>query len=232
MMSVFAVRNFNPRPPWGGRLKSFDDIPYTRHFNPRPPWGGRRKRANLFYTGRNISIHALRGEGDNATVASFSHQRYFNPRPPWGGRHICISIGHGKSAFQSTPSVGRATRETEGIKWLDNLFQSTPSVGRATAYPETRRNGTRRDFNPRPPWGGRRLHSHDFKAWQNFNPRPPWGGRQLLLLRYGANLYFNPRPPWGGRRCRRYAVEQVYDFNPRPPWGGRRPTFRRIGRIF
>ena len=57
----------------------------------------------------------------------------------------------------------------------------------------------------------------------NFNPRPPWGGRRgcfWQLCRCGR--YFNPRPPWGGR----HGIEQLVcliprHFNPRPPWGGR-----------
>ena len=59
----------------------------------------------------DISIHALRGEGDVLYVLSLVDEyNYFNPRPPWGGRpnmyHLfCIILA---------------------------------------------------DFNPRPPWGGRR----------------------------------------------------------------------------
>ena len=37
------------------------------HFNPRPPWGGRRFSFSAFLLRRGISIHALRGEGDNGT---------------------------------------------------------------------------------------------------------------------------------------------------------------------
>ena len=33
-----------------------------------------------------ISIHALRGEGDDASRNTVRQRRYFNPRPPWGGR--------------------------------------------------------------------------------------------------------------------------------------------------
>ena len=82
------------------------------------------------------------------------------------------------------------------------------------------------DFNPRPPWGGRRARARlDRQSEQNFNPRPPWGGRQVPLTEVFIKslfqstpsvgrataierkpifltLYFNPRPPWGGRRCR------------------------------
>ena len=34
------------------------------------------------------------------------------------------------------------------------------------------------DFNPRPPWGGRRQRVRHVNTQDcNFNPRPPWGGR-------------------------------------------------------
>ena len=38
-------------------------IPIRKNFNPRPPWGGRHGFVKL-YNKQKISIHALRGEGD------------------------------------------------------------------------------------------------------------------------------------------------------------------------
>ena len=35
-----------------------------------------------------ISIHALRGEGDVVIAQKVGDGTYFNPRPPWGGRHL------------------------------------------------------------------------------------------------------------------------------------------------
>ena len=57
------------------------------------------------------------------------------------------------------------------------------------------------NFNPRPPWGGRRQRAMP-NVWvlRDFNPRPPWGGRHERLCKVIKNDYFNPRPPWGGRR--------------------------------
>ena len=55
----------------------------------------------------------------------------FNPRPPWGGRRHPSRSWRLENSFQSTPSVGRATRSAA----------YRPSIG---YY-----------FNPRPPWGGR-----------------------------------------------------------------------------
>ena len=83
--------------------------------------------------GQNISIHALRGEGDLTLAARTSSCRHFNPRPPWGGRPkqgISFSL---VDAFQSTPSVGRATVAQAAGFDIYLSFQSTPSVGRATS---------------------------------------------------------------------------------------------------
>ena len=58
----------------------------------------------------DISIHALRTEGD-ARLGRFPHIRgYFYPRPPYGGRRLAFwIIDHLDREFLSTPSVRRAT---------------------------------------------------------------------------------------------------------------------------
>lgn len=36
---------------------------------------------------------------------------------------------------------------------------------------------------------------------KNYNPRPPWGGRPFHKCPFfRGHLYFYPRPPWGGRQ--------------------------------
>ena len=57
--------NFYPRPPRGGRQDSLARILLQLNFYPRPPRGG---RLGLLHSGDKaleISIHALREEGDN-----------------------------------------------------------------------------------------------------------------------------------------------------------------------
>ena len=193
--------DFNPRPPWGGRRMPTKNMDSRSIFQSTPSVG--RATVGEIY-GPNIpvkiSIHALRGEGDQErSQCQIRDNEHFNPRPPWGGRHdirpqalveynisihalrgegdcnvrktvlgvVGISIhalrgegddtcrglnkqqrisihalrGEGdvvtdltvlyRSLFQSTPSVGRATREAREMAGLTQ-FQSTPSVGRAT----------------------------------------------------------------------------------------------------
>ena len=108
---------------------------------------------------RNISIHALRGEGDRYSAIRLTDARSFQSTPSvgratgglvaMGKSNLTISIhalrGEGDKRavprrfydrkFQSTPSVGRATRPSDIGKAIAYAFQSTPSVGRATYTP-------------------------------------------------------------------------------------------------
>ena len=110
MSTLLPSTNFNPRPPRGGRRSSgLCSLWGARYFNPRPPRGGRLDAGELvpFYV--DISIHALREEGDVRSCLT----------------HITPMI------FQSTPSARRATFGTSS-SGTKTLFQSTPSARRAT----------------------------------------------------------------------------------------------------
>ena len=101
-----------------------------------------------------ISIHALRGEGDiQAPTAK-----------------IAIPI------FQSTPSVGRATFIVIVRKCL-LLFQSTPSVGRATKTLISDPSRLSISIHALRGEGDPNRYKFETNDNKNFNPRPPWGGR-------------------------------------------------------
>ena len=177
----------------------------TSYFRLSLPWGGRRQFTTEGLAIGIISIHALRGEGDKkviyekrlqftfqstpsvgrATIAlrlAGSDKVYFNPRPPWGGRLACLaSLAYNPDiSIHALRGEGDNTRERPTRRTF--LFQSTPSVRRAT-YGVLYRMLSVSNFNPRPPWGGRRFR---FLFWWcfccYFNPRPPWGGR--LAMRF------------------------------------------------
>ena len=61
-------------------------------FNPRPPRGGRPLRYERRRAGHQISIHALREEGDSLSFASSNVSFDFNPRPPRGGRQFSSQL--------------------------------------------------------------------------------------------------------------------------------------------
>ena len=151
------------------------------------------------YTVQNISIHTLRGEGDELDGAIVSITMDFNPHPPWGGRPKARGKSDDEILFQSTPSVGRATR--------------TKRYNRIRSI----------NFNPHPPWGGRRRQGDDTESAidisihtlrgegdtdredcytdkEKFQSTPSVGRATIPIRKRGVeSIYFNPHPPWGGR---------------------------------
>ena len=128
---------------------------------------------------RNISIHALREEGDRRQPGFFPGYFYFYPRPPRGGRLLW-----------------------EHWKEFMGEFLSTPSARRATCAAS---NGTERrmDFYPRPPRGGR-LERHESVypdgkiSIHALREEGDSTATSVQLL----SRYFYPRPPRGGRQSR------------------------------
>ena len=134
-------------------------VTLTCDFYPRPPRGGRRWYMVVIIGQCNISIHALREEGDDGTNPKENQQWHFYPRPPRGGRLArflrtrqsrCISIhalreegdqsksesGVNREQFLSTPSARRATYRLVKLAKFDE-FLSTPSARRATSKTRT-----------------------------------------------------------------------------------------------
>ena len=178
--------DFNPRPPRGGRPSPSFIRSGRRHFNPRPPRGGRRltgprllqiiakvqstpspRRATFngpapSQDNREISIHALPAEGDVGDDLLRGGVEISIHALPAEGDYAFFRFPPSPSIFQSTPSPRRATLKTPAALYAVVTFQSTPSPRRATSGS---RAGLlwRRNFNPRPPRGGR--------------PRWAWGTR-------------------------------------------------------
>ena len=123
----------------------FLSTPSARRATRRPASAGRPAE---------ISIHALREEGDFAGVAPFGD---------------CF-------LFLSTPSARRATSDRLSAHGF-LLFLSTPSARRATVQRRVD-SSAGGNFYPRPPRGGRPgpRRSRPGKS-SNFYPRPPRGGR-------------------------------------------------------
>ena len=149
--------NFNPLPPWGGRPVNSSLTKVSRmHFNPLPPWGGRQFYLLPVFQEHDISIHSLRGEGDNGAV------------------HTTQS----KGGFQSTPSVGRETSLESCQIYFRFYFNPLPPWGgrrprrlsrfkfrRVISIHSLRGEGDGTDY-------------YYTSYGNNFNPLPPWGGRQ------------------------------------------------------
>ena len=125
--------HFYPRPPRGGRPGSAPAWTASlANFYPRPPRGGRHDRHGAPTRPLQISIHALREEGDIAVLPSKNRVEYFYPRPPRGGRRR----PRGHEAAPNQISIHTLREEGDPLPCC-----------RGVMLP---------DFYPRPPRGGRR----------------------------------------------------------------------------
>ena len=150
-----STTNFYPRPPRGGRLMRWKSGAGPSNFYPRPPRGGRRLTKTYHIGNVNISIHALREEGDttrqelataqrrflstpSARRATFAHEHrtathlHFYPRPPRGGRPEYIQ----QPDEDTYISIHALREEGDAVRTACALlfwrFLSTPSARRAT----------------------------------------------------------------------------------------------------
>ena len=213
---------FYPRPPRGGRRSAPLFRPSSRnYFYPRPPRGGRRQARSGRQVAQDISIHALREEGDLGS--------------PW------VSVGF--SEFLSTPSARRATDTflifcrqmqisihalREEGDWVGGRhrrrprsFLSTPSARRATSS-ACRPADAGRHFYPRPPRGGRPGGMPNPRAVKEISIHAlREEGDHRSLFRSAQKIDFYPRPPRGGRPTSSLPSWRGGNFYPRPPRGGR-----------
>ena len=130
---VSGSSNFYPRPPRGGRPSTPGFATLSYNFYPRPPRGGRPGLGDKWFQDHQISIHALREEGD--------------PALPVLLRCHTISI-------HALREEGDQDSETNGFRIIK--FLSTPSARRATRTRRQMVSGSS-NFYPRPPRGGRPL---------------------------------------------------------------------------
>ena len=149
------LRNFYPRPPRGGRRKISSVEGKADRFLSTPSARRATTMAAPKHPQREISIHALREEGD-------LYSRRLINRP--------------NSKFLSTPSARRATsRQTVSSLRTSYFYPRPPRGGRLEGDTD---EDALIHFYPRPPRGGRPLHTG--RRWRPayFYPRPPRGGRR------------------------------------------------------
>ena len=181
--------------------------------------------AYLYRRRREISIHALRVEGDRTSRSAALPAPHFYPRPPGGGRPFAF-FDHPKiiTHFYPRPPGG-------GRPWHGRLKVCGSGISIHALRVEGDPPCIRllfllwRYFYPRPPGGGRqKILYHRQCTGSHFYPRPPGGGRQqnggnqndklhisIHALRVEGDISgaavgsrrsnFYPRPPGGGRRC-------------------------------
>ena len=241
-------KHFYPRPPRGGRLlrdaeqcrrAEFLSTPSARratvdpsllqsagkNFYPRPPRGGRQKDREPERDRLEISIHALREEGDIFVIVGAS-------RP---------------QKFLSTPSARRATGDCLLKHRVLCYFYPRPPRGGRLFF--TGHDIILWNFYPRPPRGGRHfavprrigafgISIHALREegdstsaapmvrQSDFYPRPPRGGRHFAVpRRIGAfGISIHALREEGDRLISCICLEMT-NFYPRPPRGGRHSPF-------
>ena len=133
-----------------------------------------------------ISIHVLRVEDDLLLLSIWWTCVHFNPRPPCGGRRKEPDFQYFQHGFQSTSSVWRTTAHTQTIR---RSFRISIHVLRVED--DRLRSSWRsadRNFNPRPPCGGRRSTACRDRGFDKFQStssvwrttRPAMGGRSWV----------------------------------------------------
>ena len=103
----------------GWSLKSYST---SSDFYPRPPRGGRLAHAAPADCRQDISIHALREEGDLTSTKSVTWKKNFYPRPPRGGRlaitrHLLRSR---RNFYPRPPRGGRQQKQRQNLYFLIN----------------------------------------------------------------------------------------------------------------
>ena len=101
---------FYPRPPRGGRQNAASDDGVGSAFLSTPSARRATEDAAEKLPAVQISIHALREEGDTKAYANGGETCHFYPRPPRGGRPKPTHPRKKAHQFLSTPSARRATR--------------------------------------------------------------------------------------------------------------------------
>ena len=169
------MKDFNPRPPRGGRPPSTLRTTRIAVFQSTPPargaTGGCKRRDN---TETKISIHAPREGGDVNFGIEKKVYYYFNPRPPRGGRLPAAVPAQADVDFNPRPPRG-GRLGCGSWNRTSSLFQSTPPARGATKHGQKQRPG-QRNFNPRPPRGGRLYSTFTPRFAALFQSTPPARG--------------------------------------------------------
>ena len=215
------------------------------HFYPRPPRGGRRRTVNTEANPHEISIHALREEGDwLRRWPPCGWSRYFYPRPPRGGRRagparLIDLLGISIHALREEGDPSSKCTKFCVLK----KFLSTPSARRATPFSDRRkkpviisihalREEGDQPFRPKLCkkvisihalreegdclFGGDAVHNHQFLS-------TPSARRATVVVRRGVVvdvISIHALREEGDRQARTKNHPDT-DFYPRPPRGGR-----------
>ena len=175
------------------------------HFYPRPPRGGRRDRHSKFKSitrflstpsarratsaeaaanrAWQISIHALREEGDNSFQCSQSSRLDFYPRPPRGGRpYVAGYVTKKTYDFYPRPPRGGRLRHSSKLQQDKGYFYPRPPRGGRPSLAFSLLCNREISIHALCEEGDLPCRCSSRSAAANFYPRPPRGGRLPALV--------------------------------------------------
>ena len=148
---------------------------------------------------KDISIHALREEGDFFTAQGAAWSGHFYPRPPRGGRpkrsHLPCA---GDNFYPRPPRGGRLSLVRKLVKGAE--FLSTPSARRATAALDVAHQPNDISIHALREEGDLSVAFWVFMALVFLSTPSARRATVHLVERGKPRVNFYPRPPRGGRR--------------------------------
>ena len=170
--------NFNPRSPYGERLRDVGRDIIDNQFQSTLPVRGATGGGGHCVPWPFISIHAPRTGSDSGISDGAPCDSHFNPRSPYGERPVLLENIRSVFIFQSTLPVRGATIRSL-LCFADMLFQSTLPVRGATGgggFVSRLLN-----ISIHAPRTGSDAEAPEFKEEQRyFNPRSPYGERLVV----------------------------------------------------
>ena len=161
---------------------------------------GDGSRVGLPCKPQSISIHALREEGDRGHSSGCSLFCYFYPRPPRGGRPAAYSRPPSSMTFLSTPSARRATAGTAHCpdrRTISIHALREEGDGGGSTVDTFQKTFLSTPSARRATWGARR------EVWRQYIFLSTPSARRATLPDEALEVIkndFYPRPPRGGRR--------------------------------
>ncbi len=217
---VRALRDFNPRPPCGGRHGKRVAKTDGKLFQSTPPvWGATAARRYGTFD-RGISIHAPRVGGDTLFFEGDAIAEAFQSTPPvWGATERVVRRGsHGRISIHAPRVGGDFVAPRDNVR-LTVISIHAPRVGGDERI--VRGIFILLYFNPRPPCGGRPPLFSMRRLSRIFQSTPPvWGATLALLSVLRDRSISIHAPRVGGDSRRRGLLTGRLEFQSTPPvWG-------------
>ena len=190
--------HFNPRPPRGGRPSLRGAARLPKYFNPRPPRGGRRAAgAESRVLLRDFNPRPPRG-GRRKHWTFDEAMKVFQSTPPARGATIPSVPRATVPVFQSTPPARGATFRRLTLRAAARQISiHAPREGGDVQHPIAVLLVGISIHAPREGGDGRHTANPAFGT-KDFNPRPPRGGRLNGERWKDADELFQSTPPARG----------------------------------